>query len=708
MSFQSAFSQSPSHISGPGKVLGENGMPDEATTTNGLLDASSSLVRGITVENINKHLDGIFNTGDIVQIANSFVLLFQKRNCRGGEGEKKFVYEAFLIFWNRYPETCLGVIDSDLFGIYGCYKDYFQIWQYICSLRENMRQQEWIGKYGKLVRRIVANIAKLRADTIDRVTNKKENPMENALVCKWVPSENSMYDKSCYFYDKNTNMVSAVEYLCIGHEVVCGRQQLSSNDARYRSYINRLKKAYREGNTLVRKELDIPEKHMCANEWAQIKLNKLCSRFMTKCQKALMNKNKNGTQRSDDPSRVELASRLKVFMLEKGLKGAQLFPHELLKKMYGVRNDKDQYDFFFSQWNDLKNTTCYRICNTMMESIVDNKGEDILKMLVNFMPIADVSGSMSGTPMDVSIGLTVFFSDFTHLLIDVLRSFADFVDDESVWGVEDVSSSVKKSTYYKNTVNSVMRGIIDSLVKNELSFLSRKIFVECIRKINKDNYLTNHAISFTERPSLFTFKDTEGPIDRQMKLEHNVGYTTNFQLAIGVLLDTCVRHNVPAEAIPTLIVFTDGQFDQMNISSGINTGSIWSYNRCHAPSWQTCHQTIMSDFSKAGYDRIPDFVYWNLRANTSGFKTTASHPGVQMLSGYSPAMMNSIMLGQLGGEEEIEVIVDGVKKVMKVSKTNPIDTLMKTLGSKDYDPVRAVLFDSNEGILAKYTPDNFV
>ena len=82
----------------------------------------------------------------------------------------------------------------------------------------------------------------------------------------------------------------------------------------------------------------------------------------------------------------------------------------------------------------------------------------------------------------------------------------------------------------------------------------------------------------------------------------------------------------------------------------------------------------------------------------------ADRANVQMLSGYSPALMKLALAGEF--EEEIieqEEVVDGVVVVTKVKKKiTPFDTFRKAVEDKCFDRIRAVLTRSNEDIFAHY------
>jgi hypothetical protein len=108
-------------------------------------------------------------------------------------------------------------------------------------------------------------------------------------------------------------------------------------------------------------------------------------------------------------------------------------------------------------------------------------------------------------------------------------------------------------------------------------------------------------------------------------------------------------------------------------------------------SWKTCHTELLTMWANAGYDKIPNIIYWNLRANTPGFQTSSDHPGVQMLQGYSPSLMKFILFGETFNETIVNVETEeGIMK-MKTSSVTPYDTFRKAVDQDVYIPIREIL-----------------
>jgi hypothetical protein len=181
--------------------------------------------------------------------------------------------------------------------------------------------------------------------------------------------------------------------------------------------------------------------------------------------------------------------------------------------------------------------------------------------------------------------------------------------------------------------------------------------------------------------------------ERYAMVSSNVGYNTDFETALDMVLD-CIKKT---DEYYDLIVFTDGQFDEMNRAN--------PYKKDSAPDWSTCHERFLQKVAGLNLSRAPRIIYWNLRGDTQGVQTVASHPGVQLLQGYSPSLLRYVLLGEDMGDEEMVVITDSEtepRRKVKVSKVTPYDTYRKALDNDRWDTIRVMLSNSNEKHLVGY------
>ena len=77
----------------------------------------------------------------------------------------------------------------------------------------------------------------------------------------------------------------------------------------------------------------------------------------------------------------------------------------------------------------------------------------------------------------------------------------------------------------------------------------------------------------------------------------------------------CKSGSVKEDDLPVIVVFTDGNFDQMDSTLGGYCYS-WEDNK-NRTTWDTIHQQIVKMWVDAGYTKIPTIVYWNLNSDAA-------------------------------------------------------------------------------------------
>lgn len=656
-SFATAFQKEAKKVDN--KVVNENGALLNESTQDARVDLFNKTVRGITEENLKGYLEAVFNeaekTKDPEYLADLFVCLFHKRNVRGGEGEKLISYQMFLNIYEKYPQTICAL--APLFANYGYFKDYFLILELICQ--KPMDHQTRFDFYRQLVNVICNRIVEQRESDLRSLDEGRQNQL--SLIGKWIPREKSHFDKTCYwYYLDNTGTLQKVSLVRYLTSLVSKKQPnlLSKFDL----------KNYRLGNSRLGKALEIPEVLMCANQYHLIEFERVASKSMKTYTKAYLNEKlkgkvthldeETGNRYPKREDRVQARKKLREFLTSKKadkLKGARLEPYEILRGLLSA-NSTAEKDVYRLQWESKKRDVLEQAKKVFEENreIAEKNGrlEEFLKTskggIGNCIPIMDVSGSM----------------------------------------MSQINNKTKAQA-------------IDACLA--LGIMTSELASEPFR---------NMAISFTDVPSVFHFKEDERLEEKHSRVvREHTGYSTNFEAAVECLLDVCVKNKVRAEDVPNLLVFTDGQFDQMHNLSGscaYGGGYYSTATQRQKRDWKTSHQNLLLKWNQAGYDRVPTIIYWNLRANTPGVQAEASHPGVQLLQGFSPSLLKMVLFGEVFSDKEtVEVeTADGVV-VMKTSKVTPYETFRGTMDQGCYNPVRQVLESVGEKLLSGYRAEKF-
>lgn len=550
-----------------------------------------------------------------------------------GQGERRIAYQMFIELLEHFPETSLQLLRH--FPIFGYWGDLPSIWQLLQS-RPTTETLTDETKYQVYLEILSVTVQQLFQDVQDMNDGKA-----TSLCGKWFPNEKSAKGSQC----KITVDGKEISFYTAMSIVYCNFKNQGAADAVFmRQYVETLLKAtyahktitmysrtFRKVRSSLNAHLDVFEVKACAKEWSQINLKAAPAKTVLKNQLAILNEKLNsrvsaqdedtGNRFPKDEDRVQARKNyLELITSGVGVNVSTLEAHDILIKYRGAKSTAQKMAAL-SQWT--------KKVEEVFQSLVEDEGLDIndpvsLKSsrVCSLMPMMDVSGSMTGIPMDVSVGLGLF-----------------------------------------------------------ILALQKKLGLE-----------HQVCVSFTERPMAFDF--TGLTLREQIdKLFAHVGYTTNFEAAIDLVLDAMRQSGT----MKNLIVFTDGQFDAMNVANNGSYGSV--YNRS-GPSWTTCHHRILQKVASLGLTEAPNIIYWNLRDGTPGVQASAKHPGVQMLQGYTPELIKFALFGGEFEQEEMTVTADdGSTTTVKVAKRNAYDTFRAAMDQVIFDPIRQIVYDSQEGCL---------
>lgn len=149
-------------------------------------------------------------------------------------------------------------------------------------------------------------------------------------------------------------------------------------------------------------------------------------------------------------------------------------------------------------------------------------------------------------------------------------------------------------------------------------------------------------LTFSGQPELVQLTGDIVSKIRQMK-RSNWGMNTDLTRAFTRVLEVAVKGNVPQSQMPKyVLIMSDMQFDGCVSMSAMDM--------------------IKAKYKAAGYE-VPNVVFWNLNAAYGNAPVTVNKSGVALISGFSPAIMTSVL-----GAENI----------------SPTDIAMNTINSDRY------------------------
>jgi len=328
------------------------------------------------------------------------LLAFQTRWCRGGKGEKDLFYEQLLFLYRHLPQAVLELLE--LIPDFGYWKDLFLLLKMakkrmaVENTTTPKEQKLLKSRFEVLRRRVVDVCAKQHKEDMKKL---RANEPGISLYAKFVPSEKGSLDKEL-------DAVKEISRRVFGN--VHNRKQL-----------------FRMDITALRARLDVTEVKMAGKRYSEIKFSSVPSSCMKRQKLAFLNDVKNGgisengTRFPHDFDRVQARKNLLEALMHKGgIKGKQVFPHELVAEIMKVQGNFDTSVLVTNaQWESLREGVFEMIEARKAKLVQDAKdsgsGLEVLDMS-KCVVLADVSGSMHGTPMQVSIAMGILCSEICH------------------------------------------------------------------------------------------------------------------------------------------------------------------------------------------------------------------------------------------------------------------------------------------------------
>lgn len=208
---------------------------------------------------------------------------------------------------------------------------------------------------------------------------------------------------------------------------------------------------------MLTRYLDLPEVFLAAKHEDEIQIGKVASRATMLLRKVFMIIDKSGKERSDDLKRLMLAKRFTHQVVEKGFKGGQLMPHEIVKKILDspcISHLEEQV--FDAQWKDL--------WHNVVEQSADKAETDGLESnATRMIPLCDVSGSMHGRPMHVAIAMSIGISEITN---DAFRGMILTFETIPQWHRLNATDSIVKKFATWRKPHGAARQISKSLTSS--------------------------------------------------------------------------------------------------------------------------------------------------------------------------------------------------------------------------------------------------
>lgn len=598
-------------------------------------------VRGMPFADLKQRVHALLTDARPHQITALFVLAFQCRYCRGGKGERQLFHHFMLVLYHLYPDIVLALIP--VVPYYGSWKDLLRMVEVFDA--------EGVDTAAVSAAVVHAFSQQLLIDYTalqDRCDDTGKRASGISLAAKHAPSLRQ-------HFDKKFKLGIAIALAIFPNEI--------EHERKYRRLLSALRAALR-----------LPETFMSTGRWAQLDFSRAASVCFLRNTRAFLNENR-PTPR-DTADRIDCRQNLLRVLESRDclrISGKMLFPHQLVEEVLKTRSEK-----MSSAVRQIMNAQWQAITKDVLEQIEQRKlvisagpsgsavveqvealeaaaaqNPDVLPLRIaadvvtenaiaagasratgkkSFIPMSDVSGSMRGVPMHVSIALGLLLSElnegpFQHLVLTFAEQPTwhrvdpgmDFVDRVRALADADWGSSTNFYAAMQLIANIIVQERVDETMLPDLLVISDMEF--------------NESLSLSSW-SFYENLEPTGDVDMQEASQKNTAWGLKYE----------------------------------EISELFNCVGMELYGHKIAP---------------------PHITFWNARSEPQNQPATAETQGVTLLSGYSPSLLKFV----LSGESVMETVVsgDGSAAKLESAKATPVDTLKKMLESPEYDSVRNIV-----------------
>lgn len=327
-------------------------------------------------------------------------MLFYCGNIRGGLGERRTFRICLKWLAEKHPNVAIK--NLDLVPYFNRYDSLFEL------IGTDVEEAMWRFIGETLIRDM--NAVKIAQET------GKYAPI--SLLAKWMPSENASSDAT---------------------------RKLARTAMKH---LGMTAKRYRVMLSVLRKNLNIVERLMSAQEWDKIAYEAVPSYAM---------KNYRNAFRTHDEDRFGNY----LDSLQKGevkINASTLYPYDLVHQYmeqggYYWHSRLTEDRVIEAQWKALPNYV---------------EGEN------NFIVMADVSGSMTGRPMETSVGLATYFAQRNKG--DYHNMYMTFTDrphfialNEGASLADNVAKVMRTDVGYNTNLEAAFQYILDTAIRNRVS-----------------------------------------------------------------------------------------------------------------------------------------------------------------------------------------------------------------------------------------------
>ena len=154
-------------------------------------------------------------------------------------------------------------------------------------------------------------------------------------------------------------------------------------------------------------------------------------------------------------------------------------------------------------------------------------------------------------------------------------------------------------------------------------------------------------ITFSSKPQLQVLSGSLNDRYTQMS-NSDWGMSTDLEATFKLILNQATKHKLSQDKMPNkILILSDMEFNQ-----AVSCGGYSSRFKGESHWNPTAQQMIETMYSEAGY-KVPQIVFWNIQSRNGGVPVAFDAKGTALVSGFSPAIMTSLLGGDIESPQQI-------------------------------------------------------
>lgn len=357
-----------------------------------LTDAFGSDTRGKSRQTVKSFISRFIDEMDDSNMTRALELLacyiFNLRDVRGGKGERDLAFWALCELAAELPRLFRSLLPLFV-SEYGSFGDLLGLYRAVEDDAEHAEHAEHLVSFREAVVRVSA----------ESLTDDS-----GTLAGKWAPRHQTSEKKNRTRSAQLKNIMAwevAKQYVALTRP---GNHDFS-NPGTLRFTLKHYRKRVEE----LTRRAGVVEQKMSSNNWENIEPSKVPSVCAKKHRLAFRNKTKNGTERSSADGRRICARNFeeaikKCIETGEGIKGSVSGAHGIVREYI-----RGRYTTGGGQKDDMLEAMWKNLISEAKEKLSEGGG------LPSCVALVDVSGSMSGIPMEVAVALGLVIAEVAPL-----------------------------------------------------------------------------------------------------------------------------------------------------------------------------------------------------------------------------------------------------------------------------------------------------